>query len=334
MRFLITGSAGFIGFHLAHHFLSQGHEVTGYDSLSPYYDINLKKARQNLLTKHKDYTFIHAALEDKTRLKATFEMCRPDVVLHLAAQAGVRYSIEAPQSYIDSNLIATFNLLECARYLKPKHVLMASSSSIYGANETLPFSEQHQTDNPLSLYAATKKAGEAMAHSYAHLFDLPITALRFFTVYGPWGRPDMALFKFTKAILEGQKIDIYNRGEMYRDLTYIDDLVTAISLLVNCIPPSPHNRPDAFRHDSLSAAAPYRTVNIGNNHRVKLIDFVSALEKVLRTQAKKNFMPMQAGDVQATWADTRLLKELTGYTPQTDIEKGIANFVHWYLDWI
>lgn len=334
MRFLITGSAGFIGFHLAHHFLSQGHEVTGYDSLSPYYDVNLKNARQNLLTKHKDYTFIHAGLEDKARLKATFEMCRPDVVLHLAAQAGVRYSIEAPQSYIDSNLIATFNLLECARYLKPKHILMASSSSIYGANETLPFSEQHQTDNPLSLYAATKKAGEAMAHSYAHLFDLPITALRFFTVYGPWGRPDMALFKFTKAIVDGQKIDIYNRGEMYRDLTYIDDLVAAISLLTNCIPPSPHNRRKAFKHDSLSAAAPYRTVNIGNNQRVKLIDFISALEKVLGIQAKKNFMPMQAGDVPATWADTRLLKELTGYEPQTDIEKGIANFVHWYLDWI
>lgn len=330
---LITGSAGFIGYHLAQLLLDEGFAVIGYDGLTDYYDIRLKERRHQMLLQNAHFSAHIGMLEDFDTLHALALAERPDVIVHLAAQAGVRYSLENPRAYVDANLVGTFNVMECARELGVDHLLMASTSSVYGANADMPFSEQDKADTPLTLYAATKKANEAMGHSYAHLWNLPTTMFRFFTVYGPWGRPDMALFKFTRGVLEGTPIDIYNHGEMYRDFTYVGDLVRGIRLLIDTPPVRPESTADISPNDSLSPAAPYRVVNIGNGNKVRLMDFVEAIEAECGREAVKNFLPMQAGDVPATWADATLLKDLTGYAPQTDIRNGISQFVGWYRDY-
>lgn len=330
---LITGSAGFIGFHLAQALLGEGMRVVGYDGLTDYYDVELKKRRHELLSQNPGFLAQVGMLEDFETLHGLAMAEKPDMIVHLAAQAGVRFSLENPRAYVDSNLTGTFNVMECARELGVDHLLMASTSSVYGANEDMPFDERQKTDHPLTLYAATKKANEAMAHSYAHLWNLPTTMFRFFTVYGPWGRPDMALFRFTRGILEGSPIDIYNEGEMYRDFTYVGDLVRAIRLLMDAVPQRPESSSDIPEWDSLSPVAPYRVVNIGNSEKVRLMDFVTAIEEACGREAVKNFMPMQKGDVPATWADAKLLRELTGYAPQTGVREGIAEFVAWYRDY-
>lgn len=338
MRFFITGTAGFIGFHLAQQLLEAGHTVTGFDGLTDYYDVALKRRRHARLTAYPAFTAVEALLEDQTALDRAVDAAQPEVIVHLAAQAGVRYSLENPRAYIDANLVGTFHLLEAAKRVRPKHLLLASTSSVYGANREMPFVETQQTETPLTLYAATKKANEAMAHAYAHLWQLPTTLFRFFTVYGPWGRPDMALFKFTRGILDGTPIEIYNHGEMYRDFTYIDDLVRAICLLVDVPPPPPSARTEEhgwqpIPGDTLSPVAPWRVVNIGNSQPVRLLDFVDALEKALGKKAVRRYLPMQKGDVPATWADCSLLERLTGYTPQTPVAEGVARFVAWYRDY-
>jgi UDP-glucuronate 4-epimerase len=329
MRFLITGTAGFIGFHLAKRLLADGHDVQGVDGLTPYYDVTLKKKRQGLLTKSNRFTAHTLMLEDEARLGSVYAEAKPDVVVHLAAQAGVRYSLENPRAYVDTNLIGTFNLLELLRKNPPKHFLLASTSSVYGANDKMPFLETDRADLPMTLYAATKKAGELMAHSYAHLFDIPTTALRFFTVYGPWGRPDMALFKFADAILHDRPIEIYGEGKMSRDFTYVDDLVEAMVRLVGAVPSrEPARETDAL--DSLSPAAPFRVVNIGRGKPVPLLDFVAAIEKKLGKPAKRKLLPMQQGDVADTFASADLLEKLTGYRPATSVDEGVGAFVDWY----
>ncbi|MEW6694305.1 MAG: NAD-dependent epimerase/dehydratase family protein [Pseudomonadota bacterium] len=338
LRVFITGTAGFIGFHLARLLLDEGHTVHGYDGITDYYDVRLKQRRHALLREYPAFTATEAMLEDAAALEAATRAAQPDVIVHLAAQAGVRYSLENPRAYIDANLVGTFHVLEVARALRPRHLLMASTSSVYGANTELPFGEEQKTDTPLTLYAATKKANEAMAHAYAHLHGVPTTLFRFFTVYGPWGRPDMALFKFTRGILEGTPIDIYNHGEMYRDFTYVDDLVRAIRLLIDAVPSAPSERNAAsgwqpLQGDTLSPVAPWRVVNIGNSDTVRLLDFVEAIEAELGKPAIRNFLPMQSGDVPATWADCSLLKRLTGYAPQTPFREGVARFVRWYREY-
>jgi len=332
-KILVTGSAGFIGYHLSQLLLAEGFAVVGYDGLTDYYDVRLKERRHQMLLQNQHFSAHIGMLEDFDRLHALAMAERPDVIVHLAAQAGVRYSLENPRAYIDANVIGTFNVMECARELEVEHLLMASTSSVYGANEDMPFDEREKCDTQLTLYAATKKANEAMAHSYAHLWNLPTTMFRFFTVYGPWGRPDMALFKFTKGILEGTPIDIYNNGEMYRDFTFVTDLVRGIRLLIDTPPARPDSAEDIAAEDSLSPVAPYRVVNIGNSDKVRLMDFVEAIESECGRGAVRNFMPMQKGDVPATWADATLLKELTGYAPQTDVKEGIRQFVAWYRDY-
>lgn len=328
---LVTGAAGFIGFHLSEILLQDGFRVVGYDALTDYYDPALKEARLNILRQHSGFRFEQGLLEDMPRLQTLTLEETPDVIVHLAGQAGVRYSLEQPRAYIESNVVGTFNVMECARELAVDHLLMASTSSVYGANTTMPYAETHKADLPMTIYAATKKANEAMGHSYAHLYDLPITMFRFFTVYGPWGRPDMALFKFTKGILDGTPIDIYNHGDMWRDFTYVTDLVRGIRLLIDTPPqrPADGNVPDG---DSLSPVAPHRIVNIGNNDKVRLMDFIDALEAELGRPAVRNYMDMQPGDVPATWANADLLKQLTGYAPQTNVADGIKAFVTWYRD--
>lgn len=328
-RVLITGAAGFIGFHLAEVLLQNGFRVVGYDALTDYYDPALKQGRLNILKQHGEFRFQQGMLEDMDALQALMLDERPDVIVHLAAQAGVRYSLEHPRKYIESNVIGTFNVMECARELGVDHLLMASTSSVYGANTEMPYAEVHKADSPMTIYAATKKANEAMGHSYAHLWDLPTTMFRFFTVYGPWGRPDMALFKFTKGIIEGTPIDIYNHGDMYRDFTYVTDLVEGIRLLIDTPPQRPVDGV-VPAGDSLSPVAPYRVVNIGNNDKVRLMDFVEAIEDALGKKALRNYMEMQPGDVPATWANADLLKTLTGYQPRTDVATGIRDFVDWY----
>jgi UDP-glucuronate 4-epimerase len=332
-KILITGSAGFIGFHLARHLLDEGFAVIGYEGMTDYYDVRIKQRRHQMLRQNEHFSAHEGMLEDSEKLRELMLAEQPDAIVHLAAQAGVRYSLENPRAYLDSNLVGTFNVMECARELAVDHLLMASTSSVYGANEDMPFSELQKTDTPLTFYAATKKATEAMGHSYAHLWNLPITMFRFFTVYGPWGRPDMALFKFTRGILNGEPIDIYNHGKMYRDFTYVADLVRAIRLLIDTPPVRPDHASDIPDWDSLSPAAPYRVINIGNNDRVRLEDFVDAIEAECGVKAKRNYMDMQKGDVPATWADATLLENLTGYRPQTDVREGIRRFVAWYRDY-
>ncbi|WP_428925703.1 SDR family NAD(P)-dependent oxidoreductase [Marinibacterium sp. SX1] len=330
---LITGSAGFIGFHLARRLLADGFRVHGYDGMTDYYDVTLKQRRHAMLLQTPGFTATEAMLEDAATLDRVADEFRPDVIVHLAAQAGVRYSLENPRAYIDANIVGTFNVMEAARRLEVGHLLMASTSSVYGANARMPYAETDKADTQLTIYAATKKATEAMGHSYAHLWNLPTTMFRFFTVYGPWGRPDMALFKFVDAILEGRPIDIYNHGEMFRDFTYIDDLVNGIRLLIDAVPQRPASPEDIAPNDSLSPVAPHRIVNIGNSDKVRLLDFVDAIEDTLGIPAKRNLMDMQKGDVPATWADAGLLQDLTGYRPATDVRQGIARFVDWFLDY-
>jgi UDP-glucuronate 4-epimerase len=331
-KVLVTGSAGFIGFHLCRLLLDDGFAVVGYDGMTDYYDVRLKERRHQMLLQHQHFSARVGLLEDFEALHELSLSERPDIIVHLAAQAGVRYSLENPRAYVDANLVGTFNVMECARELAVEHLLMASTSSVYGANEEMPYSESQKADTQLTLYAATKKANEAMAHSYAHLWGIPTTMFRFFTVYGPWGRPDMALFKFTCGILNGQPIDVYNHGEMYRDFTYVTDLVRGIRLLIDAVPQ--RTAPDDIPEwDSLSPVAPFRIVNIGNNEKVKLTDFIEAIEQECGRKAVRNEMEMQKGDVPATWADATLLKRLTGYTPETDVRDGIARFVEWYRDY-
>ena len=328
-KILVTGTAGFIGFHLARLLLDEGFRVQGYDGMSDYYDISLKQRRHQILLQNPNFTTVEARLEDRDALDRIADAFQPEVIVHLAAQAGVRYSLEAPRDYIDSNVIGTFNVMEVARRHKVQHLLMASTSSVYGANEAMPFGENDKADHQLTIYAATKKATESMGHAYAHLWNIPTTMFRFFTVYGPWGRPDMALYKFVEAILQDRPIDIYNHGEMYRDFTYVGDLVRGIRLLIDAVPV----QGQPVQGDSLSPVAPWRVVNIGNSDKVNLLDFVAAIEAALGRRAKRNYMDMQMGDVPATWANADLLRHLTGYAPQTAVKDGIAGFVSWYREY-
>jgi len=323
---LVTGSAGFIGYHLCQRLLAEGWQVLGLDGMSDYYDVTLKQRRHAMLSQNPGFRAVEGLVETPGLLRGLMEDLRPDVVVHLAAQAGVRWSIEAPRAYLEANLIGTFELLEAARAHPPGHLLLASTSSAYGANTEMPYAETHRADHPMSFYAATKKAGEAMAHSYAHLYGLPTTMFRFFTVYGPWGRPDMALFKFVKAILSAQPIDIYNHGDMRRDFTYVDDLVEGIRRLIDAAPGTAPVGP----FDSLSPVAPWRVVNIGNGAPVPLMEFVAAIEDATGQTATKRLLPMQPGDVPATWADATLIEALTGPLPRTDIRAGVQKFVDWY----
>lgn len=329
---LVTGSSGFIGYFVARALCAQGWQVVGLDNMSDYYDVSLKQARLDLLEALPNFTNVQAKVEEPGLLTKLFAKHRPRIVVHLAAQAGVRYSLENPMSYFETNLGGTLQLLEAARAHPPKHMLMASSSSAYGANTQMPYQENMQADHQMSLYAATKKSSENIAHSYSHLFNLPITMFRFFTVYGPWGRPDMAPHKFTSRIFAGEPIDVYNHGDMSRDFTYVTDLVEAILLLVEAVPDH-INGQGAHAGDSLSPVAPYRVVNIGNSDTVPLLDFIAAIENATGLKAEKNLMPMQPGDVPATWADASLLKSLTGYVPRTSVPEGVQQFVAWYRDY-
>jgi len=329
LRFLITGTAGFIGFHLAQRLLAEGHVVSGIDGMTPYYDVTLKEARHALLAKSNRFTAHVAMLEDAERIAAIVEGARPEVIVHLAAQAGVRYSLENPRAYIDSNVTGTFNVLEAVRRYPVQHFIFGSTSSVYGANTAMPFRETDRADHPLTIYAATKKAGELMAHDYAHLWGIPATVVRFFTIYGPWGRPDMALFRFVDAIQKGQPIDIYGEGRMSRDFTYVDDLVEAIVRLVPCVPVR-SVLGEEIAEDSLSPAAPFRVVNIGRGAPIGLLEFVEAIEKALGKKAQRNLLPLQPGDVPNTFASADLLERLTGYRPATGVEEGVGKFVAWY----
>lgn len=332
-RALVTGSAGFIGYHLCQRLLDEGWIVAGLDALTDYYDVGLKQRRHEMLAENPNFTAHIARLEDNGVLNDLLAEFHPDTVIHLAAQAGVRYSIDAPETYVNSNLIGTFRLLEAVRSHPVDHLLMASTSSVYGANTKMPYGENDKADSQMSFYAATKKANEAMAHSYAHLYSIPTTMFRFFTVYGSWGRPDMAHFKFTKAILNGDPIDVYNGGKMRRDFTFIDDLVEALWRLIPVVPDGVKNRSEVISGDSLSTVAPFRILNIGNAEPIELMDYIAAIEDACGRKAEKNFMDMQAGDVPATFADTRLLQALTGYTPATPVAQGIRSFVGWYREY-
>ena len=326
---LVTGSAGFIGFHTAERLLQAGHKVIGLDAMTDYYEPELKEARHGLLAQSPGFQAVNARLEDEGVMADLLAEHKPQTVVHLAAQAGVRYSIDAPRSYVEANLIGTYELLEAARAHPPEHLMLASTSSVYGANTEMPYAETHKADHQMSFYAATKKATEAMAHSYAHLYGIPTTMFRFFTVYGPWGRPDMALFKFVKAIRASEAIDVYNHGEMSRDFTFVEDLVEGISRLRAAVP----GDQKVSEIDSLSPVAPFRVVNIGNSAPTKLLDFIRAIEGALGQKAELNMMDMQPGDVPATWADGSLLADLIGELPHTPLELGVRRFVDWYRDY-
>lgn len=331
MNFLVTGAAGFIGFHVSQRLLAAGHQVVGIDNLNDYYDVNLKHARLNLIKADPGFTFIEMDLADRDAMASLFDQQKFQRVIHLGAQAGVRYSIENPHAYADSNLTGHLNILEGCRHHKIEHLLYASSSSVYGLNRKMPFSTEDSVDHPVSLYAATKKANELMSHTYSHLYQLPTTGLRFFTVYGPWGRPDMALFKFTSAMIAGEAIDVYNQGQMKRDFTYIDDIAEAIVRLQDVIPQQDDNW-TVETGSPATSSAPYRVYNIGNSQPVTLMNYIEAIEKALGITAKKNLMPMQPGDVLETSADTEALFKAIGFKPQTGVEEGVKNFVDWYRD--
>ena len=330
-KIYITGSSGFIGFHTAKRLLNKGIKVHGFDSMNTYYDLKLKKDRLNILKKYKNFSFTKGLLENEKVLSNSISKFKPSIIIHLAAQAGVRFSLENPKNYLNSNIVGTFNILKNANKINIKHLIIGSSSSVYGANKKIPFQEIDKADHQVSFYAATKKSTESLAHSYSSLWKIPVTMLRFFTVYGPWGRPDMAYFKFTKKILEGKRIDIFNKGEMYRDYTYIDDIVTGVCKLINKAPSL--NKKIKFRNDSLSPVAPYRILNIGNTKKILLLDFIKSLEKELKVKAKKRYLPMQKGDVYSTLSNSQLLKKITGYNPKTSYKTGIKKFVNWYLDY-
>ncbi|HEM8127141.1 NAD-dependent epimerase [Providencia rettgeri] len=327
MKYLVTGVSGFIGSRIAHRLCELGHQVVGIDNLNDYYDVSLKESRLSTLLRYPNFLFQKLNIIEYNTISSLFKREQFDRVIHLAAQAGVRYSLENPFAYADSNLTGHLAILEGCRQAKVKHLVYASSSSVYGVTDKTPFTTDMATDHPISLYAATKKANELMAHSYSHLYQLPTTGLRFFTVYGPWGRPDMALFKFTKAILAGEPIDVYNNGNLSRDFTFVDDIVEGVIRISDIIPQANPNNHSASPAES---SAPYRIYNIGNGQPVKLIEFISALEKALGKEAIKNFLPMQAGDVYTTWADTEDLFNVTGYRPQVSIEQGVQAFVDWY----
>ncbi len=329
---LVTGSAGFIGFHTSQRLLQAGVRVVGLDAMTDYYDVALKERRHAILKNAPGFTAVESRLEEPGLLTRLLDEHRPATVIHLAAQAGVRYSIEAPRTYVEANLIGTYELLEAARTVPPAHLMLASTSSVYGANTAMPYREVDKADSQMSFYAATKKATEAMAHSYAHLYGLPLTMFRFFTVYGPWGRPDMALFKFVRAIEAGEAIDVYNRGDMRRDFTFVDDLVEGLMRLRDVPPPGVEGRGDVPDFDSLSPVAPFRIVNIGNSAPVPLMDFIRILEGVMGRKAELNLMEMQPGDVPATWADATLLEHLVGALPRTPLDEGVKRFVDWYRD--
>ena len=331
MHYFITGTAGFIGFHLARRLLADGHEVTGFDGMTPYYNVKLKQMRHAALAQYPAFTPVIAMLEDRAAVEEAMATAKPDVVIHLAAQAGVRYSLENPQSYLTSNVTGSYNIIELAERHKVKHLMLASTSSIYGANPTVPFRETDRADEPLTIYAATKKSMELMAHAHAHLYKTPTTAFRFFTVYGPWGRPDMALFKFVDLMLNDQPIEIYGEGQMSRDFTYIDDLVEAIVRISHVIPDE-SNRVADDKIETLSRQAPFRLVNIGGGQPENLMDFVALVEKALGQPAIRHMLPMQKGDVPRTYAAPDLLQALTGYTPTTKLEDGVKAFVEWYLE--
>ena len=347
MKILVTGTAGFIGFHLAQKLIARGDEVVGIDSINDYYDVNLKYSRLQVSgigrecigygkpvvsSKHSNYTFINLKLEDREGINRLFANYKFDRVCNLAAQAGVRYSLENPIAYADSNIVGFINVLEACRYNRIEHLVYASSSSVYGLNETMPFSTHHNVDHPISLYAASKKSNELMAHTYSYLFGLPTTGLRFFTVYGPWGRPDMALFLFTKAILEGKRIDVYNNGDMQRDFTYVDDIVEGVMRVIDS-PSKPDPSWTGEKPNPSSSVAPYKIYNIGNSNPVKLMDFINAIEAALSLKAEINFLPLQPGDVPSTWANVDDLWKNLDFKPAASITTGIANFVAWYKEY-
>ena len=333
MHILVTGAAGFIGYHLSEKLLARGDTVTGLDNLNDYYEVSLKEARLDRLNTQPAFTFVRADLQDRPAMEALFTQNSFDAVINLAAQAGVRYSLDNPHAYIDSNIVGFTHILECCRHHKIGHLVYASSSSVYGMNASMPFSVHDNVDHPISLYAATKKANELMAHTYSHLYNLPTTGLRFFTVYGPWSRPDMAPFLFTKAILTGEPIQVFNNGEMQRDFTYIDDIVEGI-IRVTDQPASPNLDWDATSPDPGTSSAPYRLYNIGNNNPVSLMDFIGAIETALGKTAEKEFLPMQPGDVAATYADIDALVDAIDYHPQMPLQDGINNFTAWYLEYM
>jgi UDP-glucuronate 4-epimerase len=329
MRILVTGAAGFIGSTLSHRLLDRGDEVLGYDNLNDYYDPALKQARLARLTPQPGFGFVRASLEDRAAIERAFAEFRPQRVVNLAAQAGVRYSLENPHAYIDSNIVGFMNILEACRHNGVEHLVYASSSSVYGANRKLPFAVEDSVDHPVSMYAATKKANELMAHTYSHLFDLPTTGLRFFTVYGPWGRPDMALFLFTRKILAGEPIDVFNHGRHTRDFTYIDDIVEGVVRTLDTVP-GPDPAYDPLQPNPGSSSAPWRVYNIGNRKPVQLLRYIEVLEDCLGRKAEKRLLPLQPGDVPDTEADVEALRRDTGYSPSTPIETGVRNFVDWY----
>ena len=332
MKVIVTGAAGFIGMHCAEQLLSRGDEVVGIDNLNNYYDVTLKEDRLAHLSVHSNFRFFKLDVIDRGETERLFHTERPDRVVHLAAQAGVRHSIEDPHAYVASNLVGFMNILECCKNVACDHLVYASSSSVYGGNSKMPFSEHDNVDHPLSIYAATKKANELMAHAYSHLYGLPTTGLRFFTVYGPWGRPDMALFLFTKAILSGAPINVFNHGKMIRDFTYIDDIVRGVLLVLDMVP-APDPSFDSSLSDPSRSSAPYRVFNIGNNNPVELMVYIAALEEALGRVADKNFLPMQMGDVQATFADVGELQTAVGFKPSTPVDRGVKQFVDWYRNY-
>lgn len=329
MNILVTGAAGFIGFHVSKRLLAQDFHVVGVDNLNDYYDVRLKKERLKLLQENPNFQFHQIDLADKASLNSLFEDNSFHIVINLAAQAGVRYSLDNPHSYVHSNVLGFINILEACRHYQIEHLIYASSSSVYGANSKIPFSTKDSVDHPISIYAATKKANELLAHTYSHLFHIPTTGLRFFTVYGPWGRPDMAYYSFTKKILAGETIQVFNNGDMRRDFTYIDDIVEGIIQLIDA-PPKQNSNWDRENPDPGSSFAPFKIYNIGNNNPVKLMDFIHILEGLIGKKAKIEFLPMQPGDVKETYADITNLQKDTGYQPATTIETGLAHFVDWY----